>query len=40
MKNKLYKVIAHVLEYVGSKRLVMCCVGMWFETKIPDELRK
>ncbi|ERL45411.1 cyclic lactone autoinducer peptide [Lactiplantibacillus paraplantarum] len=40
MKQKMYEVVAHIFKYVGAKQLVMCCVGIWFETKIPDELRK
>ncbi|MDN7044343.1 cyclic lactone autoinducer peptide [Lactiplantibacillus plantarum] len=39
MKNLFYKAIAQIFKYIGSKQLVMCCHGIYFETKIPEELR-
>ena len=39
MKEKMYKVLSHLFQYVGTKQLVMCCHGILFETKIPDELK-
>ncbi len=39
MKEKMYKVLSHLFQYVGTKQLVMCYHGILFETKIPDELK-
>ena len=39
MKEKMYKVLINLFQYVGNKQLVMCFNWILFETKIPDELK-
>ncbi|MCT4456717.1 MULTISPECIES: cyclic lactone autoinducer peptide [Lactiplantibacillus] len=39
MKERMFKLLGHLFQYVGAKQLVMCCTGLFFEVKIPEELK-
>ena len=39
MKDRMFKLLGHLLQYLGGEQLVMCCTGLLIEVYISDELK-
>ncbi|PME00019.1 hypothetical protein S101520_02762 [Lactiplantibacillus plantarum subsp. plantarum] len=33
MKDRMFKLLGHLFQYVGGKQLVMCCTGLLLKLK-------